>query len=332
MPTTPGIFLRRAAAAVIAAAVVAGGVWYYHHASSTILWTMVDVAGNRHTGDAHLLELPGDHVILIDTGMDRYTRHDLIPYMERRGIDHINQLIITHAHSNHYGGVESLLKYIGRVEHVYFNLPPESRCSAEDWPTGCDYEMVRHTREMIEKSPASLTDLETGEQIYRNEKQNIVLEVVYVHDGISEPIGPTDINDTSAVLRLTYGDTTVLFTGDLNKIVARHLVEEGYALESRIMTAPHHGVESAAGNEFLEKVDPEVMLVTNNTGSWLSPRGERMRQFVADTDLETYVSGLHGNVVIRITPSGYAVSPERRPRSSAAGPGAHQSEDRASTQ
>ena len=73
-------------------------------------WTMVNVSGNKHTGDSHLLELPDDKIVIIDTGYRYYAEHNLVPLLQSKGISEIDALVITHAHRNHYGGISELLK------------------------------------------------------------------------------------------------------------------------------------------------------------------------------------------------------------------------------
>jgi len=268
---------------------------------------MVNVSGEIHSGDAHLLELPGKQVILIDTGFDQYTRSNLIPYLQRRGVDHIDDLVITHAHRNHYGGVESLLRHLqGKIKRIYFNVPPQRPCAKEDWPMGCDYQHVLRTRKAIETSGAKLLSLSTGQVIY--DANGITLKVLYVHDGESDPIGRTDINDTSALLRLVYGATSVLFSADVNRKVGAYLVEKRSVPQSTFVTAPHHGVDSSAPDSFLEMAAPTVLMVSNSAKHWFGKRGDRTRTFVKSHNLRAYVSGVDGDVVVTLRPDGYAVA------------------------
>ena len=291
--------------ALVMIVLIVAVIWYHNLESNKIIWSMVHVSGNRFSGDAHLLEFPNGHTVLIDTGFDRYTRRDLIPYLQQRGIDHIDQLIITHAHRNHYGGIKSLLEHLHTIDHIYFNLPPKIACDSENWPTGCDYQHVLETRELIRKSQVSIHDLTTDQLLFGSEEDGVTLKVVYVHEG------EADINDTSAVLRLAYGNTSVLFTGDVNRQIGKYLARNDYMLESKIVTAPHHGVESAAPNEFLSKTNADVLMVSNSANHWLGKRGKRMRQFALDNGMRTYVTGLHGNVVVTLERDRFTIDHER---------------------
>ncbi len=87
--------------------------------------------------------------------------------------------------------------------------------------------------------------------------------------------------------------------------MAAWLAKQDIDLTATVLKAPHHGVESAAPNEFLEMVDPEVVLVPISTGLWLSERGQRMREFF--TDRPVFVNGIHGNITLRLTQDDYRV-------------------------
>lgn len=303
---------QKAAVALLTALVIAVG-WRYYHVSHRIVWTMVHVSGDRYSGDAHLLELPGGQVILIDTGFDRFTRSHLIPYIEKRGIKRLDQVVITHAHRNHYGGVGSLIKALDGVQEVYFNLPPEVPCNKENWPTGCNYAHAARMRQWIADAGSDLRSLHTDDIVYHDDKRDITLKVVHVHDGTSKPIGNTGINDTSAVMRLDYGGTSVLFSGDINHRVGAYLVDNEPSLKADILTAPHHGVESAASNEFLEAVGPDVLMVSNSAHHWRGERGERMRRYAQDHDIPVYVTGIHGNVVVMLMPGDFTIDTQLDP-------------------
>lgn len=293
--------------AVVVLAFAATAGWYYYRISHRIVWTMVHVSGNRYSGDAHLLEFPNGHVVLIDTGFERFTQSHLLPYLGKRDIDHIDQLVITHAHRNHYEGIKTLIQNLGHIGEIYFNLPPKKPCDHEHWPSGCDYRHVLRTRALVEESGIPLRNLATDHLIYHNQDHDLSLEVVFTHDGESPPIGTTDINDTSSVLRLVYGTTTALFTGDINRRVGKYLVDKHFFLKSDIMTAPHHGVEGAAPNTFLDATDPDVILVSNSAENWRGIRGDRMRHYAYDHHIPAYITGIHGNVVTILTHDDYSI-------------------------
>lgn len=295
-------------------AFIATGAYYYYRLSNRIIWSVVHVNGEQHSGQAHLLEFPGDnHVVLIDTGFDDHARSDLIPYLDERGIDHIDQLVVTHAHRDHYGGIEALLEHMKRIDRVYFNLPSESRCDETSRRDQCDYRHVRLTREAIQASGASLRELATDELLYHSEDHDRFLEVVYVDDGESPPAGNTGIDDTSALLRLVYGSTTVLFTADISHTIGNHLVKEHFFLESDIMPTSRPGPERTATNQFLQNIDPGAIIVSESGSEWRRGDGDRILGYADSNDIPAYVTGLHGNNTVTLARDGYSIASERSP-------------------
>jgi len=307
----PTISVRRVAVyCAVFVALVIGGWTYFNHLNR-LTWSMIHVSGDWQSGDAHLLELPSGHVVLIDTGFEKYARTDLLPYLDERGIERIDELIITHAHRNHYGSIPSLIDHLESIGRVTFNLPARERCDAETWRTGCDYAHVELARKVIRDAGIELRSMDGGDVLYTDPERGITLEVVYVHDGVSGPVGGTSINGTSAVLRLDYGTTSVLFTGDIGREVGEHLRSGAFPIEADIVTAPHHGVESAASNDFLARVNPDVMMVSNSARQWFTERGDRYREFAAQRRLPVFVTGVHGDVTVAIRGSRYSISSQR---------------------
>jgi competence protein ComEC len=276
-----------------------------------VTWDMVHVSGEGQSGDAHLIRFPDGHVVLIDTGFRNYAEADLLPFLQQHGVGRIDQVIVTHAHRNHYGGVVPIIKSLGQVGTVHFNVPDRAACDAETWATGCNYQHVIDTRSMIEALGVPVHEMNAGQTLYQNDEGTITLRVLYAYDGANSPVGQTDINDTSAILRLDIGAQSVLFTGDLNHRLGRYLSRRGHELQATIMTAPHHGVESAAPNDFFDKVNPRMAMVSVSAPVWQGSRGARMREYFTRHEIPYYVTGIHGNVTVHFSDQAYRVSPQR---------------------
>ena len=275
-----------------------------------LIWTMVDVSGRKLTGDAHLLEFPDGHRVLIDVSHRQFAKKYLVPYLRTRGIDRIDTIIITHGHRNHYGG---LLKTIGAMKlvgQVIFNLPAQEACERENFLGGCDYDHIVETRNNVVDQEVLVKTAKAGDIIYR--RGNTVLEVLYSFDGMNSPVGSTSINDATLILRLDHGNQSILFVADTNHKLGSYLVKHGKRLQATLMSAPHHGVESAAPNEFLDLVKPKAVLVSTSPVPWMSSRGKRMRKYFNDRGIDTYVSGVHGHVTVHLFEDRYEVRTEKQ--------------------
>jgi competence protein ComEC len=268
------------------------------HADPGVMYTMINVSSHNLVGDAHLLEFANRQVYVIDTGNEGESGGKrLVFYLKKARIETIDKLFISHAHSDHYGGLIDLLSSSIVVREIYFNLPDKEVCNQER-PWGCDHDHVMKVRRLIQTKKIKLNAMHTGDAY--QPKEDSKLQVLFVQKGWHPNLGKTDINDTSAVMKLTHGNQSVLFTGDLNWKVGDYLAGKTFDLKANIFKVPHHGTESAASNYFFKAVQPKVALVPSLASVWLSDRSRRIREYFHSNDIPVYVSGINGDVSLSI--------------------------------
>jgi len=255
-----------------------------------ITWHMVNVNSSDLQGDANILEI-GDRVILIDAGYAQEAEENLIPYLRSLGIDHVNDVFISHPHRDHYEGVRVMLKHGVTIDTLYLRMPPKEICDREI-PWGCNYSgleaLVKEFRQagvaVIEPAVHDTFDLPQGS----------ALTVLHAQPGDFSN-DTIDVNDLSLVMRWEIGDFRVLFTGDLNQKVGS-LLSNDNRMKSDFMKMPHHGASSLAPNSFFDAVDPNYVLVPGPRWVWCGERGERARRWTESNQLPTWVNGIDGNV------------------------------------
>lgn len=269
------------------------------------VWTMLPVNSGLAQADAHLLQMPDGQVFLVDAGD---VQSDVAGLLRRRGIGHVDKVFISHPHKDHYAGLGPLLDQGIGVGEVYMNEPLRDVCDQER-PWGCDFEHVRKTLARCRSLGVAVKVMRAGDVLY--DQRDVRLEVLYAYDGVTTPVGRTDVNDTSVILLLTHGKTKALFTGDLNQALGAYLARKGSRLEAHILKVPHHGAESVAPNEFFDRVAPRLALAPSPPSLWLSDRNRRVRQYLQAKGVETLVSGMNGAVTVRLRGDGYVAAVER---------------------
>ncbi len=210
--------------------------------------TVLDVG----QGDAIVVRTPDRKTILIDTG-DKTMRRDygelvVVPYFKARGIKEIDMLVLTHPHADHIGGAQAVMNNL-KIDKV---LLPR-----------CDYEsqLYDDVLSSIENNDIEIIYADTS--LVFEEFGQINLKILHP---TYEYKNETNVNNYSIVMKIEYGDLSVLFTGDAEHEVEAILTENwGDKLDSDILKVGHHGSNSSSTLDFLECVSPEYAVISVGT-------------------------------------------------------------------
>lgn len=206
---------------------------------------------NVGQGDAFLVETPTQN-ILIDTG-DVTAREQLIAELKKAGVTRIEKIILTHAHSDHIGGVMAVLK----------NFPVDQIIDNGFYSTNPLYKKY-HAANVKFSSLRAGNVLDLGGGVY--------FEVLWPNSKVDY----TNINNQSIVGRVVYEDCSVLFTGDAERAVEKELLENDLQdIQATVLKAGHHGSRSSNSSKFVKTVKPQYILISAALGN---PYGHPHRQ------------------------------------------------------
>lgn len=255
--------------------------------------------------DIHVLQFRKENSqetynIMIDVGFTDQANEKLISWLKSRGISHIDEIFITHPHQDHYGGLWTLINFKFPIKKIWMNIPDKEICDREI-PWGCNYKEIQELITAInvlgiEVKSLILNSVNSPKTLYQDRFNK--LELIYTSSSINPDLGPMDINDLSMIMRLTTSSLSYLFTGDLNKPLSEYLALNEQNLRADVLKAPHHGTESVAVNEFLDKVDANYAIVPSPQKLWCSDRSKRYRDYFAAHKIKTYISGFHGDITV----------------------------------
>lgn len=212
-------------------------------------------------GDCTYIKTPKGKNIIIDGGEGNSDKYDygekvLLPYLLDKQVSRINYLIATHADSDHIGGLFAVLENI-KVDKILIGIQPETSKQFED--------LV----EIAKRKNIEIIILKAGNKLII--EKNIYINVLWPIE--NKLIEENSLNNNSLVFKITYNNFSALFTGDIEEVAERQIVEEykeNGILNSTLLKVAHHGSKSSSINLFLEEVQPKVALIgvgqNNNFG------------------------------------------------------------------
>lgn len=193
-------------------------------------------------GDAIFLQTPSGKQVLIDGGpSDTALLSQLgrrMPFWDRS----IDLVLLTHPESDHVTGLIAVLERY-RVDAVIFREMALDSATYERW------------LEVVDAEGAAVYVGEAGLHLVLDGG----LEMVLLHPGSELE---EDANNNSIVMRLTYGQVSLLLPGDVEAEVERELVTAGAVQKSTLLKVPHHGSCSSTTQAFLDAVDPELVVIS----------------------------------------------------------------------
>jgi competence protein ComEC len=233
-------------------------------------------------GDAIFIVTPGGRQVLIDGGPDPQR---LLALLGRRlpFWDHsLDLVVLTHSHEDHVAGlVEVLRRY--DVDLVLKREFDYSSPSYASWGSA-----------LGERGIPVLQAL-AGQRIMLDE--GLALDVIYPPDRLLEG-SSSDVNNASVVTRLVYGQTSFLFTGDIQWDVESFILRRSVPLQSTVLKVAHHGSRTSTSLEFAREVLPQVAVITVGEGNRFGHPHQETLDTLAKVVSEdrTLITSIHGDV------------------------------------
>lgn len=238
-------------------------------------------------GDSQLIRIPGEtgyFNLLLDTGEYKYA-DGLAQTLRELGVETIDALVCSHPHTDHMGCMARMVQWF-EVGSVYMPLLPK-----EQTPTSSAYEALL---DRVEEKNLVITQLYAGAQIAApGAAQFQVLAPRKDQDW-------EEVNNYSAVIRLEYGETTFLFTGDAEQDSEEEILEDGYLAEADVLKCGHHGSSSSTSQEFLEAVSPRYAVISCGEGNrYGHPHKETLETLESQRGLTVFRTDQDGTVLFQ---------------------------------
>ena len=245
--------------------------------------------------DAALVLCDGK-AMLIDGG-NKGDSSLLYSYLKNQGVDQLNYVIGTHAHEDHIGGIPGALNY-AKADVVYCPV------------TSYDTDAFGDFKKTVEKQGVEIAVPKAGDTFNLGSAQCTVL-AVNVDNG--------DPNNTSIVLRIVYGATSFLFTGDAEREVEQYILDSGAEIKSTVLKVGHHGSESSTSYAWLRTVDPQYAVISVGEDNTYGHPTDEVLSRLRDAEITTYRTDMQGDIIMTSDGSTVTVSVEKNPNASTLG-------------
>jgi competence protein ComEC len=194
----------------------------------------------------------------------------MLPLLKYYNIDRIKYLVGTHAHSDHIGGIFSIL-----------NLVPVDTLVLPDYPN----ESSLYSKILLSAKDKNIPILfkKRGDFLYPDSSCRIYIlhpygPFLYKHDQSGH-----EVNNSSIVMKIQYANTAFLLTGDMETDAEQHLFKYNSFLNTNVLKVGHHGSKTSTDEEFLSYIRPEYSIISvGRFNKFFHPSRQTVNRLIAN--------------------------------------------------
>ena len=206
---------------------------------------------NVGQGDTNIIVLPNNSVYIIDFYFYKYNENkfeDIYTNLKKIfKFDKVTGVIITHKHRDHIWGLSNIIskEYI-EVEKIFINADYKH-----------DISEITSIKNAAKEKKIPIININHPSEI---KESNVNIEILNPKDGKSTRERCPDINDSSIVLKITFGDTEAFFTGDAGYNILNSCCNK--TKRNSYLKVSHHGSETGTDEEFAKNINPQRVFIS----------------------------------------------------------------------
>lgn len=225
-------------------------------------------------GDCIYIELPEGKSMLIDAGTNDSV-DTVCDYISNTGEDTLDYVVATHPHADHIGGMDGV---VARFDIGTFYMPDVQS----------DTRTFESMLDSLEASDARVEVAKAG--VVMCNEDNLTIQILSPTQARYE-----DLNNYSSVVKLTYGETDFLFTGDAEKYAEKKIVAD---VSADVLKVGHHGSDTSTGEEFLNRVNPAYAIISSGEDNEYGHPHREVVERLRDRGIKIFRTDTQGTVVI----------------------------------
>ena len=236
--------------------------------AGTLTVTWLDVG----QGDAAVIQCGGQSM-LIDGGKPEKSSY-IYAWLQQHGLSYLDVIVATHVDADHIGGLSGALNYAS-VGTAYC---PETTGTTETFQSFVKY---------LAQRGKQITVPTAGETFALGGAQIQILGPLHRAE---------DSNDNSIVLKVSFGATSFLFTGDAERAEEQDLLNSGVNLQSTVQKVGHHGSDTSTSYPFLRAVAPQYAVISVGAGNSYGHPTEAVLSRLRDAGVTTFRTDMQGEI------------------------------------
>lgn len=225
-------------------------------------------------GDSALIISPNGKTMLIDAGT-RDEGYKVTNMIKKYDIKKLDIVVATHPHADHIGGLRYLIEKYD-IGDIY--MPKAS----------ANNDTFKNLLKSIKDRGLKIKTAYAG--------VSFEIDTDVKADIISPAEGKKydDLNNMSAVIRLSYKDTSFLFMGDAEKKAEKDMLP--FIINTDVIKIGHHGSASSSSKKFIEKVNPYAAVISCGKGNDYGHPHKETIELLKDKNIKLYRTDLDGNI------------------------------------
>lgn len=240
-------------------------------------------------GDCIYIRTPDRKHILIDGGGrpeglgDFDVGEDIVvPFLLKNGIGRLDLVVMSHSHDDHIGGLIPVVRDIKVA--AFMEFPPKDIS-----------ENYLQLKELVKQKGITCIYAVQGQSYQIGKKAWIDILYPMEDQARLENIGGDNENNRSLVMRLSYKNTSILFTGDIEREVEEYL-SDIYDFEVDILKVAHHGSRTSSTEPWIQIIDPQIAVIQVGRNIFGHPHPE-VEERLLEQGASVYRSDRDGAVI-----------------------------------
>ena len=224
-------------------------------------------------GDSEFIEFPNGETMLIDAGTNE-SGQTVVNYIKSLGYTSVDYVIGTHPHEDHIGGLDDVINSFD-IGKIYMPKVTTDTKTFED------------VLDAVENKNLTINTAKSGVVI--TETDDFSVKIVAP---VSEQYD--DLNNYSAVVKVSYKDNSFLFTGDAEELSENQITDD---ISADVLKAGHHGSSTSSSDKFLDRVCPSTVVIScGEDNSYGHPHKETIEK-LNSRNIKYYRTDINGTVV-----------------------------------